>query len=127
MKKSIIFLLVVFILFSICPTAYALDYNCNAQAAIIYQPDSKEILYEKNAKSAHFVASTTKILTALVVLESTDTDSIVEILPSYTNIEGSSMYLKAGERFSVKELLYGGCSLRQMMLQLHLRNIQQAV
>ncbi len=53
------------------------------------------------------IASTTKIMTALVVLENCSPDDQVKILPEYTSVEGSSMYLKAGESYTVRDLLYG--------------------
>jgi len=53
------------------------------------------------------IASTTKIMTALVVLEHAEPDELVEILPEAVGIEGSSMYLRAGEEMSVRDLLFG--------------------
>ena len=52
------------------------------------------------------MASTTKAMTALVVLENASLTDIVEIPPAAVGIEGSSVYLKKGERFTVEELLY---------------------
>lgn len=89
------------------PCALAYGGSCSARSAILYQPDTGAVLYERQADSRSLIASTTKILTALVVLETCSPDDIVEILPEYTGVEGSSMYLKAGERFTVRELLYG--------------------
>ena len=89
------------------PEAAAYDGECSAKAAVVYQPDTGELLYERCPDEKSLIASTTKILTALVVLESCRVDDMVPIKPEYTGVEGSSMYLKAGERFTVKELLYG--------------------
>lgn len=53
------------------------------------------------------IASTTKIMTALVVLDHCNPDDQVANFPEYTTVEGSSMYLKAGESYTVRDLLYG--------------------
>ncbi len=102
LKKIIAFILVCA---ALCRPVYALD--CGAEAAVLYQPDTGTVIFEKNKDARMDIASTTKIMTALVVLENADIDEIVEIKQEYTGIEGSSMYLKAGERFTVKELLTG--------------------
>lgn len=66
-----------------------------------------EVLAEKNACQPSLIASTTKIMTALVVTERCDLDRLVTVPPEATGIEGSSMYLKTGEQLTVRELLYG--------------------
>ncbi|MGI6029406.1 MAG: D-alanyl-D-alanine carboxypeptidase family protein [Candidatus Heteroscillospira sp.] len=78
-----------------------------AGEAILIHADTGRVLYEKNADSRALIASTTKIMTALVVLEHCGADEVVEIPPSCAGIEGSSMYLKAGEEYTVRELLCG--------------------
>lgn len=107
MKKLFSTLFSFLILINFSPAAYAYNGDTSAEAVILYQPDTNSVLYGKNIHESHLIASTTKIMTALVVLENAAAYEIVEILPDYTGIEGSSMYLKAGERFTVKELLYG--------------------
>ena len=52
------------------------------------------------------IASTTKIMTAILILENCDLDEIVEITTEHY-AEGSSMYLREGEKVSVRDLLYG--------------------
>ena len=89
------------------PRAYAAGTDNAAQAAIVVHPETGTVLYEKNADARLGIASTTKIMTALVVLEHCALDEPVEILPEYTAVEGSSMYLRAGETYTVEELLYG--------------------
>lgn len=69
--------------------------------------ENGEIIYEKNADSQMPVASTTKIMTAIVAIENCELDEVVEISADSCNIEGSSMYLKAGESYTVWELLQG--------------------
>ncbi len=79
----------------------------SAGAAILIHGDTGQVLYEKNAGERMLVASTTKIMTALVVVENCDPDEIVTILPEHAAVEGSSMYLKAGGEYTVSDLLYG--------------------
>ena len=89
------------------PRAHAAGTDNAARAAIVVHPETGTVLYEKNADERLGIASTTKIMTALVVLEHCALDEPVEILPEYTAVEGSSMYLRAGETYTVEELLYG--------------------
>ncbi|MDR2615776.1 MAG: serine hydrolase, partial [Oscillospiraceae bacterium] len=79
----------------------------SASSAVLIDAESGRALYEKNADQQMKIASTTKILTALVALERCDPDETVIIKREWTGIEGSSMYLKPGERLTVRELLYG--------------------
>lgn len=79
----------------------------SAKSAILMDADTGRILYAKNSDCKSLIASTTKIMTAIVVLEHCALDGEYEIPPEATGIEGSSIYLKAGERLTVRELLYG--------------------
>lgn len=74
--------------------------------------DGLEVLYEYNADKKMYPASTTKIMTALVVLEMCEEQNLKLdneiIVPSGAEgVEGSSLYLKAGERVSLEKLMYG--------------------
>lgn len=53
------------------------------------------------------MASTTKIMTALIVIEDCDLDEVITVADEAVGTEGSSIYLKKGEKISVKDLLYG--------------------
>ena len=79
----------------------------SAQSAIVMDALTGRILYEKNADKQSLIASTTKIMTALVVCEQTNVLDRVRIPKEAVGIEGSSMYLKAGEILTVQDLLYG--------------------
>ena len=79
----------------------------SARSAIMLEKDGGTVLFEQNADEKPLIASITKLMTALVVMERAQPEEQVEILEAYTRTEGSSMYLKAGERYSVRELLYG--------------------
>lgn len=79
-----------------------------AVSAILMDARSGRVLYEKNADEKRMIASITKLMTALVAVESTpDVQEIVKIKPEWTNIEGTSIYLKEGEQLSLETLLYG--------------------
>ncbi|MBO5735809.1 MAG: D-alanyl-D-alanine carboxypeptidase, partial [Clostridia bacterium] len=78
-----------------------------AESAILIDGDSGSVLYAKNPDQQRGMASTTKIMTAYAVLSCLSPETAVEITPEMTGIEGSSIYLKAGETLTVKELLYG--------------------
>ena len=108
MKRTIFALLCALAMLLPCaPRVYAAGTDNAAQATIVVHPETGTVLYEKNADARLGIASTTKIMTALVVLEHCALDEPVEILPEYTAVEGSSMYLRAGETYTVEELLYG--------------------
>ena len=77
------------------------------ESAIVMERLSGRILCEKNAYDKKFMASTTKILTAVTVLENCDSDAVVTVGSETVGVEGSSIYLEAGEKLSVKDLLYG--------------------
>ena len=79
----------------------------SAEHAILMDADSGRVLYEKDADTESLIASTTKIMTALVVAEQCNVLDRMEIPPEAVGIEGSSMYLQAGEVLTVQELLYG--------------------
>lgn len=82
-------------------------FSVGAGSAIVIDAESGSVLYAKNADMQRGMASTTKVMTALTVLETLSPEAVVEITPEMTGVEGSSLYLTAGERLSVEELLYG--------------------
>lgn len=80
----------------------------SARCAVLMDGKSGRILYEKNGDAPRPMASITKIMTALVAIEhSENLQAEVEILPDYLQTEGSSIYLKVGERVKLETLLYG--------------------
>ncbi len=78
----------------------------SAKAAVLMDAESGEIIFEKNADMRLPMASTTKIMTAVVALERADLDEKVKISPAAVGVEGSSIYLCADEILTVRELLY---------------------
>ena len=78
----------------------------SATAAVLMDADTGQILYDKAGTRQMRIASTTKIMTALVALEQGALDDTVTVGPQHM-AEGSSMYLRTGETVRVEELLYG--------------------
>ena len=79
----------------------------SAQSAIVIDAQTGRVLYEKDADRKSLIASTTKIMTALVVCEQCNVLDRIKIPREAVGIEGSSMYLKEGEVLTIQELLYG--------------------
>ena len=86
--------------------AFGLD-SC-AEAMAMIDLDSGRLLAEKNSDRRLPMASTTKIMTAITVIENVrDLDEVISIPDIAVGVEGSSIYLKKGEKISVRDLLYG--------------------
>lgn len=82
--------------------------DISASCAVLMDVDSGRVLYSRNPEEPRSIASITKLMTALVTVECLDDLSQqVTVLPTWTGIEGTSLYLKAGEQLSVETLLYG--------------------
>ncbi len=79
----------------------------SAQRAIVMDAQTGRVLYEKNADQRSLIASTTKIMTALIVCEQCNVLDRMRIPKEAVGIEGSSMYLQEGEVLTIQELLYG--------------------
>ena len=79
----------------------------SAEKAILMDGITGRVLYEKNGDSRSLIASTTKIMTALLVCEQCNVLDRMCIPKEAVGIEGSSMYLREGEVLTIQELLYG--------------------
>lgn len=79
----------------------------NSKYAIVLDRNSKSILYGKNEKSKTKMASTTKIMTSLIVIENCNLNDIVEISAKSAGTGGSKLKIKKGDKITVKDLLYG--------------------
>ena len=79
----------------------------SARKAILLDAATGRILFEKNIDEQSLIASTTKIMTALVICEQCNVLDRMRIPKEAVGIEGSSMYLQEGEVLTVQELLYG--------------------
>ena len=94
------------LLFSIFPCQSA-AVSTSATSAILMDVDSGRVLYAQNPDAKMLIASTTKILTALVAIEEGDLSATVKVSREAAYTEGSSMYLKEGETLTLETLLYG--------------------
>lgn len=102
-----ILFLILWMLFSSFPiSCYAESISVSAKSALLMDASSGKVLYQKDAFVKLPMASTTKIMTAVVATENTELTSIVEISPDATGIEGSSIYLYPGEKLTMEDLLY---------------------
>ena len=79
----------------------------SAASAILMDVDSGRVLYEQNADAKMLIASTTKIMTALVAVRDGNLSDTVTVSREAAYTEGSSMYLKEGEELTLETLLYG--------------------
>lgn len=82
-------------------------HGVSAESYILLDGNTGAQLAGKNVHEKALIASTTKIMTAVVVLETMDVDAIISVPQQAVGVEGSSMYLQAGEKLSVLNLLYG--------------------
>lgn len=92
----------------LCSLPAARAVETSASCAVLMDAGSGRVLYEQNARQGRSIASITKLMTALVALESGHSlDEEVTILPQWTGAEGSSLYLRPGETLTLETLLYG--------------------
>ena len=78
----------------------------SAESCVLMYSDGA-CIYEKAADTRQLIASTTKIMTAILAIENTSPEETVPIKESYCRVEGSSMYLDPEEAYTVKDLLLG--------------------
>lgn len=83
------------------------DPNINSRAAVIYDRTSGKVIWGKNENDKRKMASTTKIMTAIVVLDNVTMDEIVEVSKKAAGTGGSRLGLKEGDKVNVNDLLYG--------------------
>lgn len=108
MRKSIqkIFgISICFILF--LSAAYAENLSVLSSAAIVMEVSTGRILYSKNITEKRKIASTTKLMTAMVVLDNCDLSKTTVISKKAAGVGGSEIGIKAGEEITVEALLYG--------------------
>lgn len=81
--------------------------NLNARAAIIYDRTTKEVIWGKNETQKRAMASTTKIMTAIVVLEHSNLSDVVTISQKAAGTGGSRLKINTGDKITIHDLLYG--------------------
>lgn len=95
------------LLAALCPPAGAV--STSASSAVLMDARSGRVLWEKDVHTPRPIASITKLMTALVAVEYTqDLSQVVEVSGAWLEgVEGSSIYLKAGDQVTLETLLYG--------------------
>lgn len=83
------------------------DIKITAKSAILIEAYTGRVLYEKNAFERMPMASTTKIMTAILAIENCNLDDIVEVGPNASGVEGSSIWLSPGEKIQLCDMLFG--------------------
>ena len=79
----------------------------SSRSVLILDKQSKIVLYEKNGYSKRAMASTTKIMSAIVILENSKLTDVVEVSKKAGGTGGSRLGIKAGDKVTVNDLLYG--------------------
>ena len=105
------------VLFTLIVSVFCMAIPLNAQTlnvptlssdyAILIDAYTGKVLYEKNADSKAYPASTTKILTLITALENNNRNEIITVSTKAASMEGSTCYLKAGEKYAFSDMLYG--------------------
>ncbi len=109
MRKGIALVLSVLLLcgMSLPTRAQAAPESLSSYSAVLYEPESGRVLYEKDADTPRPMASTTKLMTALVAVHRLQADAVVTVPAEAVLVEGSSMGLRGGDRLTVRDLLAG--------------------
>ena len=81
--------------------------SVSAECACVIDMLTGRVIYDKNMQKTHTMASTTKIMTALVALENSNPDDIVTVSNNAAGEEGTSLYLKSRQNATMQDLLYG--------------------
>jgi len=106
-RKIIIFTIITSILFLAIPQKSSAQMYVSAQSAILMEQDSGRVIFEKDAYTQRRIASITKIMTAILAIESGKLDKTVTVSSTAIKTEGSSIYLQEGEKIKLEDLVYG--------------------
>ena len=98
--------IILFLVFLLIPSN-VFSLNDNSRSSVAIDVDSGRILYEKNKDERLLIASITKIMTCIVVLENCNLDEKVKVGEEVLKMYGTNIYLELDEEMSVKDLLYG--------------------
>ncbi|TRZ37694.1 D-alanyl-D-alanine carboxypeptidase [Niallia circulans] len=105
-KNLILSCIAVLLLLTLPQNASAQIY-VSANSAILMEQESGRVIYEKDAHTQRRIASITKIMTAILAIESGKMNDMVTISENAVRTEGSSIYLKAGDKIPLEDLVYG--------------------
>lgn len=102
-----IFPLIAAIFIALIPLRAQASFSVSAQSAILMEQSSGRVLYDKNANKPMRIASITKIMTAILAIESGKMNEWVKVSEKAVHTEGSSIYLIPGEKIKLEDLVYG--------------------
>lgn len=105
--KLIIFTLIISLLFTNLPQKVEASVSVSARNAILIEQGTGRVLFEKRAHEKRKIASITKIMTAILAIESGKLDEMVTVSDRAEGTEGSSLYLKKNEKIKLEDLVYG--------------------
>jgi serine-type D-Ala-D-Ala carboxypeptidase (penicillin-binding protein 5/6) len=105
--KLVIFSLLVSLFIANIPQRVGASVSVGAKGAVLMEQKSGRVLYEKNAHTKMRIASITKIMTGILAIESGKMNQYVKVSENATHAEGSSVYLKPGEKIKLRDLVYG--------------------
>jgi serine-type D-Ala-D-Ala carboxypeptidase (penicillin-binding protein 5/6) len=89
------------------PEKTSASVSVSASSAVLMDQESGRVLYGKNAHEKKRIASITKIMTAILAIESGKLEKMVQVSARATRAEGSSVYLKPNEKIKLEDLVYG--------------------
>lgn len=98
------FLCIYFILILFMPTVYAKD---TSTSSIVIDNNTGRILYENNAYEKRLIASTTKIMTAILTIENAKLNKRIKVGSEILDMYGTNIYIEVGEKMKIEDLLYG--------------------
>lgn len=96
--KKFIFAVTIIFLFPLTTFAYS---------SVVMDVDSGRVLYEKNPNEKNLIASTTKVMTCIIVLENSDINNEITIGEEILDMVGTNIYISVGEKMKIEDLLYG--------------------
>jgi serine-type D-Ala-D-Ala carboxypeptidase (penicillin-binding protein 5/6) len=105
--KLLIFSLITMLLLTNLPEKVEASVSVSARNAVLMEQESGRILFEKKAHEKRRIASITKIMTAILAIESGKLDEMVTVSERAEGTEGSSLYLKKNEKIKLEDLVYG--------------------
>nr|WP_233274994.1 D-alanyl-D-alanine carboxypeptidase family protein [Calidifontibacillus oryziterrae] len=107
LKKLLLLHIGIALILTLNPIKGAAFSNVSAHTAILMDQESGRVLYEKGANKKMRIASITKIMTAIIAIESGKLNESVKVSKRAVYTEGSSIYLKQGEQIKLEDLVYG--------------------
>jgi serine-type D-Ala-D-Ala carboxypeptidase (penicillin-binding protein 5/6) len=106
-KKVFMLIIITFLILFHIPVSANTNIKVSSQYAVLIEQSSGRVLFEKGAHEKRRIASITKIMTAILAIESGKLNETVKVSKNATRAEGSSLYLKENEEVKLEDLVYG--------------------